>query len=967
MSTFRLPSATYRIQFHLGFRFVDARDLVPYLHELGVTDLYASPRFRARRGSSHGYDVADPLRINSELGTEKEFEELVQKLRHYRMGLLLDIVPNHMSASSDNPWWLDVLENGPSSKYAHYFDIDWHPATTKAAFLQENRVLLPILGDLYGKVLEDQEFSLKLDETGFFVRYYDTKLPLDPKTYSTILEHTLAGLSELLGSDHPTSRELVGLLEETERLLPRTVADPSEIQIRQEQKEAIKRRLWGQFLARPEVRSSMEHTLRVFNGEKGIPESFDLLDQILEAQAYRLAFWKLAAEEINYRRFFDVSDLVGVRVEDPEVFAARHAQIFQLIREGKVTGLRIDHIDGLHDPLDYLQRLQNSMDASEPSLQDTAKIYVVVEKILADAEELPAEWAACGTTGYDFLSTVNGIFIDPNGLEVLDGIYRRFTGIEASFTQVAYEGNKRVLKELFPGEVNALAHELGKLAARDRYARDVPLSEYVQALTEVTACLPVYRTYIRGLQVSERDRNYIEEALEEAQRRTGEERAGPAAFAFLRRVLLLDAAYDSEGREQEWLLFVMRWQQFTGAAMAKGLEDTALYVYNRLTSLNEVGGSPAKGAKSVMDFHRAMQYRRDRMPYTLNTTTTHDTKRSEDVRARIDVLSEVARVWEKHLLQWSTWNQSLKRAVGDIAAPDRNDEMLLYQTLLGAWPLAEEEVPAFLDRLKQYVIKAVREAKVHTSWTNPNSSYEGALLRFTESLFLAPGCRRFRKDFLTFQKTIAYYGALNSMAQVLLKFAAPGAPDFYQGTELWDFSLVDPDNRRPVDFGLRQRVLEDMRRRESAGRVQLGRSLLSSWEDGRIKLYTTYKAVNLHRVHPNLFLNGEYIPLEAVGPKKEHVCAFARRYGRVWGLVAVPRLVTKLSPPGRPPLGARTWRTTALVLPNSAPKHWYNVFTDEVHILSGARGMRLLPLSQVFRSFPVAVLMEPPRTQRSKV
>ncbi len=967
MSAFRVPSATYRIQFHLGFRFVDARDLVPYLHELGVTDLYASPRFRARRGSSHGYDVADPLRVNSELGTEKEFEELVQRLKHYRMGLLLDIVPNHMAASSDNPWWLDVLENGPSSPYAHFFDINWHPAIAKASFLQENRLLLPILGDLYGNVLENGELSLKLDETGFFVRYYDTKLPLDPKTYSSILSHCLAGLADAVGSDHPASMELGELLQGVHRLPPRTITASEEIQIRREQTENLKRQIWRLFLTRPEVRTCLEQTLRAFNGSKGVSESFDLLDGILGAQAYRVAFWKLAAEEINYRRFFDISDLVGLRVEDPGVFDARHTQIFELIREGKVSGLRIDHIDGLHDPLAYLQRVQKSIGSEAGRKRNNPEFYVVVEKILAEREEVPAEWPVCGTTGYDFLNTLNGIFIDPKGFEILDDTYRRFTGDTSGFSEAAYQGKRQVLSGLFAGEVNALAHELGKLGARDRYAQDVPFSEYVQVVSEVTACLPVYRTYIRSFEIPDRDRGYIEKALEEAQKRTPEDRAGSAAFAFVRRVLLLDPPYYAGEQKQEWLRFVMHWQQFTGAAMAKGFEDTALYIYHPLSSLNEVGGDPGKGVESVDDFHRAMQYRRENMPYTLNTTTTHDTKWSEDIRARINVLSELSHEWEKRLMRWNKWNRPWKQLLNGEEVPDRNEEVLLYQTLLGAWPFSEEMVPSFLDRLKQYIVKAAREAKVHTSWTNPNSAHEGALLHFTEALFLAPGCDRFRKDILALEKTVAYCGALNSMAQVVLKFAAPGAPDFYQGTELWDFSLVDPDNRRPVDFVLRQRLLEELRRQESSGRARLARDLLSSWKDGRIKLYTTYKTVNLHRVHPNLFLNGEYIPLEATGSKKGHLCAFARRYGRVWGLVAVPRLVARLSAPGRPPLGAKVWRRTALVLPRKAPTHWYNVFTDEVYTVADTEGRRLLPLSKIFRTFPVAMLMEVPKSRRHRL
>jgi (1->4)-alpha-D-glucan 1-alpha-D-glucosylmutase len=958
MTAFRVPVATYRIQFNLGFRFLDARDLIPYLHDLGISDPYGSPRFKARRGSSHGYDVADPLRVNSELGTEREYEELGEKRRNYGMGMLLDIVPNHMSASSDNPWWLDVLENGPSSAYASYFDIDWHPATTKAAYLQENKVIIPILGDLYGNVLESGEFALKFDETGFFVRYCDTKLPLDPKTYCPILEDCLGHLTAAADRDHPACRELAVAIKEVSNLPERTAAEPRRIARRQKAKEALKARLWRLYRTSPETKACLDNTLSVFNGTKGIPESFDRLDQLLAEQAYRVAFWKLAAEEINYRRFFDISDLVGLRVEDPRVFEARHALIFQLIREGKLTGLRIDHIDGLHDPLEYLQRLQSSVASTPRDPSEGSNFYVVVEKILAKDEALPEAWPVCGTTGYDFLNLLNGLFVDPEGLRALGEIYRRFTGLDADFAEFSYRGNKLVLQELFTGEVNSLAHELGKLAAQDRHARDIPLSEYVQALIEVTACLPVYRTYLRSFEVSAQDRRYIERALQEAQRRTPEERAGPPAFTFLRSVLLLEPPDYAQDRKEEWLRFVMRWQQFTSSAMAKGLEDTALYTYHRLTSLNEVGGNPGGPGTSLGEFHQALQARQERMPGTLNATSTHDTKRSEDVRARINVLSELPQEWEKHLERWSKWNASKKQVVNGEPAPDRNEEVLLYQTLLGAWPLHRDEVACFRERFDQYVVKAVREAKAHTSWLRPNPEYEDAILSFSRAILEESASNKFLKDLLAFERTIASYGALNSLSQLVLKVASPGVPGFYQGTELWDFSLVDPDNRRPVDFNLRVRLLDDLRRQEAAGLGRLVGDLLPRWEDGRVKLYTTYRALNFRRANAGLFLQGEYVPLEARGRRNQHVCAFARRQGAAWALAAVPRLLTKLVAPGHFPLGKKVWGTTDLVLPKHAPKHWHNVFTGESVAATTQRNKRVLALQQVFHSFPVALLAD---------
>jgi (1->4)-alpha-D-glucan 1-alpha-D-glucosylmutase len=956
MSFARVPSATYRIQFHLAFRFVNARELVPYLHDLGISDLYASPRFKARRGSSHGYDVADPLRINSELGTDKEFEELEQRLKNYSMGLLLDIVPNHMATSADNPWWMDVLENGPSSEFADYFDIDWHPSTTKAAFLQENKVLIPILGDLYGNVLENQDFALKLDETGFYVRYGGTKLPLDPKTYGTILESCLECLAASVGSTHPAFEELRKLIQEIGELPGRTETEPESVKLRRASKNRIKGRLWTLYHEQEVVRQCFNQTLTQLNGTKGDARSFDRLNELLSDQAYRVSFWKLAAEEINYRRFFDINDLIGLRVEDPKVLEARHALIFRLIHEKKVSGLRIDHIDGLHDPQAYLQEIQARAKESDESLSDSANLYIVVEKILAENETLPGNWPVAGTTGYDFLNALNGVFVDESGLQKLGETYERFIGSTSDFDEVVYQGKKKVLAELFAGEMIALAHELGEFAAPDRYARDVPLSEYHQALIEVTACLPVYRTYVRDLTLGDSDRAYLERALEEAQRRTVEERAGPPAFAFLRRVLLLDVPGHAPERGEPWLRFVMRWQQFTGAAMAKGFEDTALYVYNRLTSMNEVGGHPGGSALSVEGFHEFLRARLEQTPLTLNATSTHDTKRSEDVRARLDVLSELPEEWGKILKRWSKWNRPHKPLVDGQPAPDRNDEALIYQTLLGAWPLQDEELALFQERLKEYLIKAAREAKVHTSWIRPNPEYETALAYFTDEILNFQRGARFLRSFASFHKTLAHFGALNSLSQVLLKVSSPGVPDFYQGTELWDFSLADPDNRRPVDFHLRQRQLEDLRKIEPGGLLGLASELLAHWQDGRVKLFTTYKALNFRQANRDLFQQGDYLPLEVTGSRRKNACTFARHQGNDWAITVVPHRVTQLADLPEFPLGRKVWGKGTILLPSHAPDRWRNVFTHQLLSVDSKTGKKALSLGQIFRDFPVALL-----------
>ncbi|MGB9803784.1 malto-oligosyltrehalose synthase, partial [Desulfofundulus sp.] len=574
--------------------------------------------------------------------------------------------------------------------------------------------------------------------------------------------------------------------------------------------------------------------------------------------------------------------------------------------------------------------------------------YVVVEKILTGDEELPPDWPVHGTTGYDFMNMLNALFVSGEGLAALEEIYRRASGNKPDFNAVVYACKKKVLQELFAGEMRALACQLDAVTASDRHGRDLSLKELELALVELTACLPVYRTYTREQLVSTRDRNLIVQAAEVAGKLHPELKR---ALAFLRRVLLLEVPDPSAA-----LKFAMRWQQFTGPAMAKGFEDTALYRYNRLISLNEVGGNPASPGISVEEFHRYNQEKRERWPHTMNATSTHDTKRSEDVRARINILSEIPHLFAERLEHWQKMNQHKKPAVKGRPVPGGNMELFIYQTLLGAWPLEEGEVTSFKQRLRSYLIKAAREAKTWTSWLNPDPVYEEALLKFVEAILDPEEGNGFLKDFLEFQKIIAFYGALSSLAQVLLKITSPGVPDFYQGTELWNFSLVDPDNRRPVDFPLRVRLLSELQEREKqCGPLSLAEELLSTWPDGRLKLYLTYKALHFRRNHRRLFQAGEYIPLAATGPRHRHVCAFARRAGDDLFLVAVPRLLAQLTPHPtelKPPLGEKIWGETALAMPFQAAGHWTNVFTGERIQTEGEN----LPLAKVFSHFPVALL-----------
>lgn len=944
----RAPGTTYRLQLNRDMGFDRARQLVPYLHRLGITDLYVSPLLRAREGSSHGYDGTDPTRLNPELGSERAFDALVDALRQRGMGLLLDIVPNHLAASTENPWWAHVLEHGPASPYAAFFDIDWHPGDPEL----EGRVLLPILGDSLEEVLARGELHLALDAGGLCLRYFRHRLPVDPGTYPLLLAPGGAGA----GGD-----ALEALLARARRLPPREAGDPGAAACRCREGEAIKAGLTRLYREVPPVRTLVD---RSFHKPP--------LCELLAAQAYRLAPWREAASRLNYRRFFDVSDLVGVRVEDPRVFAATHAFILQLAREGKVTGLRVDHVDGLLDPPGYLRRLTGAL-AAEVGAEGTSRaapgasprslpFYVVVEKILTGSEQLRADWPVAGTTGYEFLNALNAVFVDPAGYSRLAAAYGRFVGDDAAFADVVYHQKRKVIRELFPGEFRELAQQAAALTG-------VSLQALEPALVEVTACLPVYRTYRRRGPVAAEDRALLEEAVAEAGRRNpGLD--GPA-LAALRGLLLGEAREAGEGAGAEGtgarpgaagadacLAWVMRWQQRCVAVTAKGQEDTALYVHLPLLSLNEVGGGPPPPADPVAVFHRLNQERLARWPLALSATATHDTKRGEDARCRLHVLSELPEEWEARLTRWSRWNAPKRRLVKGTWVPTPREEVLLYQTLLGAWPAREAELPTFPERLAGYLVKAAREAKIHSSWLSPDPAHEDALVAFARDILAPEAGSPFPADFHGFRGLVAFHGALNSLGQVLLKLAAPGVPDTYQGTELWDLSLVDPDNRRPVDFEERQRLLAELEEEEAAGPPGLAARLLATWADGRVKLHVVRHGLRLRRERPELFRKGAYLPVPVRGPRAEHVCAFARRQGTDWALAAAARLTVRLAGPGRFPLGEPVWRETMLVLPGRSPDRWENRLTGEHLATTGlAAGERAIPLATAFRTLPVALLV----------
>lgn len=969
----RIPVATYRLQFNHQFTLKQAAALVGYLDALGISDCYASPLFLARRGSLHGYDVTDHSKLNPELGTEEDFRDFTERLKAHGMGLIIDVVPNHMCiASPANRWWNDLLENGPSSPFAHFLDIDWHPP--KATL--NNKVLLPVLGDQYGRVLENQEIRLDYRRGAFFSQYYETRLPIAPRTYTQILELILPQVKASLGEAHLHVLELESIITALAHLPPRTETDLEKIKERRREKEIIKRRLAALVDESSAARQALQKTIKEFNGVKGEARSFDRLEELLASQAYRLCFWRVAADEINYRRFFDINELAAIRVENPAVFAAVHELVFRWMKQGRVTGLRIDHVDGLYDPEQYLRDLQRgcftSLKQAQPDggaalrrARRSAKgvgrpCFVVVEKILGQDESLPEEWATHGTTGYDFLNLLNGIFVETANRRAFEKLYQRFTGSARNFEDHAYTSKRLILRVAMSGELHVLARRLDRISEQHRYSRDFTLNSLQYALGEVIASFPVYRSYTRSPQVEVRaeDRKHVMSAMRAAKRRNPS--ISPSIFEFIQSILLLeDPAGLDEAQRAERRDFVMRFQQLTGPVTAKGIEDTAFYRYYPLASLNEVGGEPARFGVSRKLFHHQNQQRLETWPHSFSATATHDTKRGEDVRARINVLSEIPLRWYHAIRRWEQINRAKKIEWEGRAAPDVNEEYLLYQMLLGAWPLVEMDVDAraqFIQRMQEYMVKAIKEAKIHSSWINPNDEYEQAVRAFVRAI-LEPGEEnQFLPDFLKFQALIAHAGISNSLSQTLIKITAPGVPDFYQGTELWDFNLVDPDNRRPVDYALRQTMLDSLRVEPGRDVAALVDRISAHPADGRIKLYLASRALNFRREHHRLFTEGAYQPLHAEGGQEHHVIAFARTLGEQVAMVVAGRLFTRLGDGAALPTG-EVWGETKLRIPDElAAGNYRDVLTDQKWCLTCEARERSLPLSQVFAHLPVALL-----------
>ncbi|MCW5782307.1 MAG: malto-oligosyltrehalose synthase [Nitrospirales bacterium] len=957
-----IPLSTYRLQFNASFTFQDASRILPYLSQLGITDCYASPYLKATPGSTHGYDVVDPTELNPEIGTEADYQAFIQALHQHGMGQILDVVPNHMGiAASTNLWWQDVLENGPSSHYATFFDIDWTPVKPEL----ENKVLLPILGDQYGIVLENQEITLHYDDGQFFLTYYENRLPIDPCTWSTILTFRHDTLNQILENSDPHLHEYQSIITALSHLPARTETEAERVAERYREKEVIRRRLSTVIADNSTIRDFLLENIRLLNGLKDSPRTFDVLDRLVSHQAYRLAYWRVAAEEINYRRFFDINQLAAIRMEQPEVFQAAHQKIFELLTSGAVNGLRIDHVDGLYNPRAFLAQWQQWA-AEHLEVQADAQgrsLYLLVEKILGTEERLTSDWLCHGTTGYDYLALVNQLFIQETHQRQIEQIYSRFTKQSLQYDDLIYDCKNLIMTSSMSGEINALGHQLNVLSERNRRSRDFTLNSLIHAIREIIACFPVYRTYIgpdplEG--VLDRDRAYIRLAVARAKRRN------PAisnlVFDFIRDLLL---RIPQNSPDLDWEVirpFVMKFQQTTSPVTAKGVEDTAFYCYNRLTSLNEVGGEPQHFGIPLSTFHQYMQDRATQWPASLSSTSTHDTKRSEDVRARINVLSEIPKEWRQHLRTWNRLNKKAKHRLNDQLAPSLNEEYLIYQTLLGTWPsegLSEAAQPQFLGRMQGYMVKALREAKVNTSWLNPDEAWENAVGEFLSRILSLRSSNVFLQDFIPFQQRISKYGIYNSLSQVLIKILAPGVPDFYQGTELWDFRLVDPDNRQPVDYVFRQQRLSELQHlQQTIAPLDLVQRLLQDAESGLIKMYLTTTALHIRKSNPQLFLEGSYRPLEFKGEQAHHVCGFMRHNHSQICLVIFPRLLTTLIPDQTiSPLGVPIWGQTSMRLPPEFMAHSFrNLLTQEIVTPQNGLSMVGLPVGMLFQHFPFALL-----------
>lgn len=932
--------------------------MVPYLARLGISHLYLSPILKARAGSLHGYDVVDHGHLNPDLGSDADFDALVETAHGHGLGLILDVVPNHMAIfGDDNAWWLDVLENGPAARYAGYFDIDWRPIRAS----MRDRLLVPVLGEPLGVVLERGEIRMEFDRaTGSFsVRYYEHRFPIDPREYPRIFAIGTGQLDAQLPADDDDRQDFESLVAAFGRLPSRSDTSDEARAERYRDADVNKRRLVRLCERSTPIREHVHACTAAFNeGGAASRRNVQPLAELLDAQAYRLSYWRVAVDEINYRRFFDVNGLAALRMDVPEVFEATHALILSLVERGAIDGLRIDHPDGLYDPAQYFDRLQRRF-RTEPGEHSTP-VYVVAEKILASHERLQEDWAVHGTTGYDFAAVVTAWLIDGAAERAFDRAYGSFTGRRDRLRVIEHDAKRSVMQTSLAAEIGVLATQLDRIAQLDLRTADFTRNALREAIIEVIANFPVYRTYISDRGTNDDDRRHIEWATNVARKHS---RAGDlSVFDFLRDVLLGDAADDRPQSDRRAMReFALKFQQVTSPVMAKSVEDTAFYVFNRLVALNEVGADPGRFGAGTGALHQANLERARRWPHAMLLSTTHDTKRSGDVRARLAVLSEMPDEWRRHLGRWNRLNRSRRSEIDDHAAPSRNDEYLIYQTLLGIWPphTVDESIPDGVEqRMQAYVIKAAREAKLDTSWMNPNDRYEEALIQFVARLLDRPAHNAFLRDLRGLVQQVAYFGLMNSLSQTVLELTSPGVPDMYQGTEMCELTLVDPDNRRPVDYQMRLDALDALERVSGTGTAAGIRELLDCWMDGRLKLYVTTRCLQLRARDGEPLVAGDYDPLKASGPRADHLCAYRRMTGPREVVVVVPRWFRALTQGEvRPATGHAVWGDTRIELPHEyAAQELRSLFTEERIDVRSDGPVRWLEAADVFAQFPVAVL-----------
>lgn len=927
----KIPVSSYRIQFNQKFTFENAREILEYLSKLGISHIYASPIFRARKGSTHGYDVVNPQQLNLEIGSRIEFDHLMQEVAHRGLGWIQDIVPNHMAIDRGNVFLMELLENGPGSPLYTYFDIEWnHPYEAI-----RNKLLVPILGDLYGDCLERQEIQLAYDRDGFFFTYYDHRFPLRIETYASVLGHNLERLKADLGTTHSGLIKLLGVL-----YVVKSIHTDMDYDDRKSQVYFAKSMLWELFSGDTTIRAFIEDNLKEFNGIAGNPESFELIDTLHSQQFFKLSYWKVATEELNYRRFFTVNDLISIRVEDEGVFADSHAFILDCVSRGLFTGLRIDHIDGLYNPVEYLNRLR----------EQSPDLYIIVEKILGFEEYIRDDWPVQGTTGYDFLNMAGELFCLSDHDLKFQKIYQQFTGMKLDVEQLILEKKRLIISRHMAGDIDNLALLIKKSSRWDRRGTDMTLYGLRSALVELLAAFPVYRTYINSEYMSREDAEILKETFARVRKQSP---AHLREIEFIEKFLFLRYAdYASEETKREWLNVLMRFQQFTGPLMAKGFEDTTLYNYNRMTSLNEVGGYPEIMGIESGTFHTFAAKRQHQTPLTLNASSTHDTKRGEDTRMRISVLSELPEEWEKALKDWSRINRAFKKKGDHFSLPDNNDEYFLYQTLLGAWPLDELNFEVFVERIQQYMLKAVREAKFHTGWIKPDSEYEGYLQEFIKSILDRDSNRKFFDSFYSLQQKVAWFGVFNSLSLQILKNCSPGVPDYYQGTELWDLSLVDPDNRRPVDFDFRREMLSQIAELQPENYPRFISESLENPSDGRIKMFTIHTLLEHRSQNSEFYQCAHYEVLTTKGKYRRNLFAFRRHFADKQLVVVVPRFLTEVTHPGRMPLGPEVWREAAVELKDGMGERYTHLLTGKDVVASDG----LITAGEMFADFPGAVL-----------